>query len=163
MPDVEQEFPEGLPQETEPEQEVEFGEFLQQHVGECHRYQWLLTINMAIEDMVDCFYAMAPVFIAGSPDHWRDFSNIMTSSGLNCTYEGMKDSIIPREHTKKHPHINYNECKMYNVTNSTLWDTAQETANGYCPVFDNMTLPTMDCDRMMYDNSLYTSTVVTEV
>ncbi len=106
---------------------------------------------------------MAPVFIAGSPDHWCDFSDTMASSGLNCTYEGMKGSIIPREHSKKHPDIPYNECKMYNVTNATLWDTAQETVNGYCPVFDNITLPTIGCDKMEYDDSLFTSTLVTEV
>ena len=135
------------------EQEVEFNDFLQKHVGDKGTHQWVALLAVCIADMVDCMLILAPVFVAAIPEHTCDVTKF--SSTFNCTDKETKDIFIPKE--ERHGKVEPSQCHFYSDIH-----TGNQTYKE-CSHLNFTSNPVVSCDKWTYDTTFYTSTIVTEV
>ena len=135
------------------QEEIEFSDFLQKHVGDSGIHQWVAMLAVCLADMVDCMLILAPVFVAAIPEHTCNAAKYSTT--FNCTDDESKDIFIPKE--ERHGKVVPSQCQYYSdipVHNQTLNECSHLNFTG---------LSAADCDQWVYDSTFYTSTIVTEV
>ena len=137
------------------EEEIEFNDFLQKHVGDNGRHQWVVLIAVCIADMVDCMLILAPIFVAAIPEHT---CNVATyCSAFNCTDDESTNIFIPKE--ERHGKMEPVQCYFYNVTDIQIRNQTQDECS-HLHFTNNLVV---ECDKWTYDSTFYTSTIVTEV
>lgn len=129
-------------------------------VGAFGRYQKILIGVVLVPTVFPCaFQAYSQLFIAATPSHW------CRTPDLDHWVDNYTDLVralsIPAT-IKDNGQVIYEQCKMYRLNYSEINDRFHEFIGGG---FINTTgAPVVSCkDGWTYDNTLYPSTVVSEV
>ncbi len=144
------------------EKSLEFDELLTKHVGEFGKKQQILSLLLTLSCMTSGLHMFAIMFTGGTPTHW---CSVDSPALDNCTVEQRKSLTIPTE--IKDGEVVYQQCKMYNVKNSSDW---QALAVEYCQNGneDNVStvlqgFGTSSCSSWEYDTSFFLDTIVIDV
>ena len=119
------------------------------------RYQIWLCLLLYFCSIPPAFNNLGIVFIAGVPEHWCETPDL---AGLNLTSDVIKNVTIPLE--EKDGVTGYSSCLRYqrNYTGWTQEDVLGELSR------NRSGDPVEKCqDGWVYDNSIYTSTIVSKV
>ena len=134
---------------------MNFDELLDQlgSFGRYQKLQFMLLTSVAIP--VSCMM-IGIVFLAATPDHWCDVSEI--GKHLNLTKEALKNLTIPL-HIRNNK-SQYSQCQMYDLNYTTM---TTRDADDIMTTHNRSNLPVKDCVSWRYDRSVYASSVVTQV
>ena len=134
---------------------MNFDELLD-HLGSFGRYQKLQFILLTSVAIPVCCMIIGTVFLAATPDHWCDVSEI--GKQLNLTKEALKNLTIPL-HIRNNK-LEYSQCQMYDLNYTTM---TTRDVDDIMTTHDRSNLPVKDCVSWRYDHSVYASSVVTQV
>ena len=120
-------------------------------VGEIGPYQMMVFFVTAVFVLETPCYNMGMVFLGAMPDH---YCKIPALESMNISEDVLKNATIPFEGSQ------YSKCQMYqrNYTNWTTQDVIEAAMS------DKQSLQIIPCtDGWNYDDSIYKSTIVTQV
>ncbi len=143
------------------ETRYEFDELLNREVGTFGRRQQLLCFLLILSHACLAFHSLAPVFIAGSPEHW---CSIETGAFSNCTLEQLKSLTIPRE--RKDGEVSFSRCARF-ASNASRENGAEDevfTCGGAGQALNETSgRRTEACESWDYDDHYFSKTIVNEV
>lgn len=123
---------------------MDVNDVLVKYVGSFGRYQKWQCFLLGMLGFIIDFYAYDIVFAAAIPDHWCTIPYLNTT---DLSSEEIKKLAIPKE--EKNGDLVFSSCLLYD---------ADRIKNG-----SNEDRKTKKCSRWTYDESVYKSTIVTEV
>lgn len=132
---------------------MEFDDILKQYVGDFGRYQLLFYFWVTSVSLILAVSMLDYAFIAAAPDYWCSVPALNT---YNFTQEEIEIFVSPADDTNE-----CDACLMYvrDYANVTEQDIEQFVYSNNSDV----ELPVTACTSWKFDQSMYTSTVVTEV
>ena len=134
-----------------------FDELLER-IGTFGRYQKLMFCVVALAGFPAAFNNMSIVFLAASPDHWCDVTDL--ARRLNLSMRAAMNLSLPRNAGEVKGRAGYDRCVMYDL-NYTTMTTVQ--AYDIMTTSDRSRWPTTSCRAWTYDRSVYASSIVTQV
>ena len=123
---------------------MDVNDVLVKYVGSFGRYQKWQCFLLGMLGFIIGFYAYDIVFAAAIPGHWCTIPDLNTT---DLSSEEIKKLAIPKE--EKNGDLVFSSCLLYD---------ADRIKNG-----SNEDRKTKKCSRWTYDESVYKSTIVTEV
>ena len=123
---------------------MDVNDVLVRYVGSFGRYQKWQCFLLGMLGFIIGFYAYDIVFAAAIPDHWCTIPDLNTT---DLSSEEIKKLAIPKE--EKNGELVFSSCLLYDDVG---------IKNG-----SNEDRKTTKCSKWTYDESLYKSTIVTEV
>ena len=133
---------------------MEFDDILTKHVGAFGLYQLLFYFGVCSVAISMAIGVLEYSFVGATPDHWCTVPDLNT---YNFTQAELEKYISP-----PNTDSGYDACLMYdrdyaNVSEYDVWSFL------YGNHSNDAVLKTTDCYAWSYDQSEYTSTVVSEV
>ena len=95
--------------------EVEFHDMLKHHVGDFSRHQAGVIFAGVMKNLLSCCLTFAPVFIAATPEHWCDVTNL---TDYNCTQKYLEEVLLPKE--ERRGRVVPSKCDYYPVNQGFL-------------------------------------------
>ena len=110
---------------------------------------------LALQALVLVSHHLGSVFLAADPDHWCRVDEL--SRGTNWTAEEIKNISIPYRNGK------HDQCLMYDLDYDSLVETYESFQDAFDSLKNHTGLITKACNQWTYNQSIYQSTVVTQV
>jgi hypothetical protein len=149
---------------------MRFDQLLSDHVGELGKYQILIFIIVALEELLQAFQAMNPVFTAATPhNYWcrhPQLDNDTVFGNLSLT-ERLRMTIPPGSGSDVNAGDGLSKCMVYDINFEPVSFPSSTTpvvsANESVTYALNESI-TKECTTgWIFDQSVFTSTTVTEV
>ena len=138
---------------------MKFDDLLRDHVGDCGRYQAFVVIILCMIGIPEAMFLLDIVFTAGRPDFW---CAIPKPKGAleNITHDVWLNHTVPWE--DRDGEWRRSRCSYYNRSFSESVNILENlepenVTNGLEDV------PLAECSSFEYDQSVFISTIVTEV
>ena len=132
---------------------MEFDEILES-IGAFGYYQRVQLFFLSFDLMPAVFANLGYVFWAAVPEHWCFVAGLDHG---NWTLEERKAMSIPME--ERDGQMVYSRCRMYDKNYTQLGEQWTPFNESYRP----NNISTIPCSSWTYDQSIYTSTIVSQV
>ena len=123
------------------------------HIGGFDKYQWITLTLIGLAGIHTGSHTLAIVFLGGFPDHWCQIPELKDT---NLTVDQIKHIGIPRDESGEFSSCTAYHPKYYvNVSSGFLLDELNSSQRNWTDV--------VKCSSWHYDQSEYTSTIVSQV
>ena len=137
-----------------------FDELLTNHIGEFGKYQIILFLVVGFEEVFQAFQSLNPVFTAATPSkYWCEHHQLYNDTifGNLSLSERLRMTIPPGSGSDINDGDGLSKCLVYDVTYEPMTSIIPAIEMG------NHFVVTECSTGWLFDQSVFTSTMVTEV